>query len=1152
MSLDTIVQLALSAAPVPGLSPAFTVLAFIINGIHAVKASKKQLDALAEAVAKFLMALNSAFEQAELIVANCEGQLRDLKKLLDEIHQFVEKERKRNFFKAFVNNEHQIRNIKLFYQRIEASSNAFQISSAINIQHMLSKNELARKEDMDFLHARLQVFEKDNMQLREMLDLNQTNILDIMAFLQRRLGRQQMHQIDRQFCSHTLEYLASMSGQQLKLEDWTIPSLEIEYGPQIGSGGFGTVYRGTWKERDVAIKVLRNVAGVTPSLELMRKEIDIWLTLHHPNIIQFLGANILDDTPFLVMPYMPYNARQFLREHPDFDPINVLCDVSLGLQYLHAHRIFHGDIKGINILVKDSGRALLCDFGLSRIKSEITTSSIQIGHVVAGSRNWMAPELLMGTSPKTTSDIYAFGMTIYELYADETPLSGIEHPDFSKIVFETQRRPERPDVEDTPTLNDQVWALAEQCWLHDPKARPVAGTICDILAGIRRSVHSFAQIADGCEAVQPRIMYDAPEVTSETEVMPVAHTMRSLIVDPEPANGQSRERTLVHMASSSSVEKTVEDQEAEMKRVKKALGKGHENTLHIMAILVHSYLKGKQFSKAAKLGKKTLEKQKRFLNTGHEDTLHTMSNLANAYHELGKFSKAAELGQRALESQLRFLTDGHEDTMHTMSNLANTYYSLGQFGKAAELGETAMQKQTELLKEGHADTLHTMSRLANTYHSLQQFTKAVDLGEKTLGKQKQVLGEAHEDTLCTMSNLANGYNCLKQFPKAAELAETALKKQEQVLGRNAVQTLHTMSTLANAYHCLGQFHNAAEFGERALERQKQVLGWNHKHTLCTMSTLVDSYFSLKQFSKAAELGKKTVKKQKQFLRAGHEDTLHTMSTLMNTYHNLKQFPNAAKLGEKILEQQKQSLATGHEDIVCTISTLANIHYSMQQYVKAVELWGRALEKQNRTLGQNHQETLRTMSNLVNPYVHLGQYLKAVDVGKKAFVKQAEMLGERHMDTLHTACDLANAHNHLKQYSKAAQLGKAALEIQEQVLGSNDIYTLRTMSTLATAYHFLGELLNAVELGGTALEKQKQALGEDHEYTLRTMATLADSYVSLKQFARGAELGERALKKQKKVLGAKSQDTLHTTTILACAYSGLGQHAKAHKLRQNIS
>ncbi|KAJ6485462.1 kinase-like domain-containing protein [Mycena vitilis] len=504
MSLDALVELAISVIPVPGLTYAWTVFKLILDGISAVQASKDQLQVLAEAVAKLLTALNSGFERSKLIVADCGVQLRDLKKLLDEICQFVTKEQGRTFLKAFLNNDNRTGSIERFYQRIAASSNAFQISCAINIQILLRQNELARKKDMDVLHNRLQAFEQKNMQLEDILHRHQpraNNILDMTASLQRQLDIQRMHRIDSHFCSHD-PCTTSTSGQQHEPEDWSILSSEIGYGPQIGAGAFGTVYRGTWNQRHVAIKVLRSLTGATPSVELMRQEIDTWLTLRHPNIVRFLGANILDDAPFLVMPCMPYNARQFLRGRPDFDPIRVLPDVSLGLQYLHSHGICHGDIKGNNILVEDSSRAVLSDFGLARIKSDTTNRSLQMGHIVAGSRNWMAPELLAGSSPEMPSDIYAFGMTIYELYTDKDPHSGIAQSDFDELVFKQRIRPSRPDVEAAPRLNDDVWTLAEQCWLHDPKARPLVGTILERVATMQYTGSSLAQVAAGNHHIQ--------------------------------------------------------------------------------------------------------------------------------------------------------------------------------------------------------------------------------------------------------------------------------------------------------------------------------------------------------------------------------------------------------------------------------------------------------------------------------------------------------------------------------------------------------------------------------------------------------------------------------------------------------------------------
>ncbi|KAJ7916249.1 kinase-like domain-containing protein [Mycena leptocephala] len=204
------------------------------------------------------------------------------------------------------------------------------------------------------------------------------------------------------------------------------------------------------------------------------------MTLRHPNILQFLGANTMDDRPFVVMPLLPYNARDFLQTQPDFDPLYILRDISLGLEYLHARKICHGDLKGINVLVEDSGRALLCDFGLARIKADITSRTrTAADSTVSGSRNWMAPELLSGSLPRTPSDIYAFGMTLYELYTGEIPMSAVPHNDFIELVFRLGVRPDRPDEDECPGLGDAIWDLAERCWDKDPKVRPTARQLHD-------------------------------------------------------------------------------------------------------------------------------------------------------------------------------------------------------------------------------------------------------------------------------------------------------------------------------------------------------------------------------------------------------------------------------------------------------------------------------------------------------------------------------------------------------------------------------------------------------------------------------------------------------------------------------------------------
>ncbi|KAJ7743888.1 hypothetical protein B0H14DRAFT_2987110 [Mycena olivaceomarginata] len=308
MSLDVALDVILGLTPVPGLSSAFTLFKFIVSCVEKLEANQLQLGALANAIGQLLATLHTEFQSSRLIASSCVQPLSDLGSLLDDVHRFVRIEQDRSFLKSLLNRESNVVSIETFYHRIGVMVNSFQISALLNTQHMLIHNESARREDMDALNARFSTLERNQTELRRALDVNQSNILAMMVSIERRLDRHHGNNAEHGFYSHTLQYLRSTSGQQVKLEDWMISSFDVDYGPEIGAGGFGTVFKGTWNRTEVAIKLVHNHSGVSASATLLRKEIDIWMTLRHPNILQFLGANTMDDRPFVVMPLLPYKT----------------------------------------------------------------------------------------------------------------------------------------------------------------------------------------------------------------------------------------------------------------------------------------------------------------------------------------------------------------------------------------------------------------------------------------------------------------------------------------------------------------------------------------------------------------------------------------------------------------------------------------------------------------------------------------------------------------------------------------------------------------------------------------------------------------------------------------------------------------------------
>ncbi|KAJ7466189.1 kinase-like domain-containing protein [Mycena galericulata] len=517
MFLEGEIDALLKITPVPELSAAFTPFKFIVSTVKAVQDSKEQLSTLAKALGQLLVTLDLGFSSSALIEASCVKPLNDLESLLEEVSIFVWAEKERGFLKSLFHAESCVASIKMFYHRIGTTASAFQISTMPSVQHFLDEHEKARSHDINTLNSRFSALEKSDSELERTLDINQNNMIAIRVSIQQRVAR--LHDFshpEQKFYSHTLHYLRLKTGRFI-LEDWMISAFDVERGPEIGSGGFGTVFKGTWDRTEVAIKFLRNSAGVRADTEMLRKEINIWKDLRHPNILEFLGGNTLDDEPFVVMPLMPHTSRQFLEINTRFDPLYILRDVAFGLEYLHGQDpvICHGDLKGINVLVDARGHALLCDFGLTRIKENITTRTYVNGAsagatVVAGSRNWMAPELLKGAPLRRKSDIYAFGMTIYELYTNEVPMSSILQADFFDSVVKHVVRPPQPEDDECPFMTEDVWSLAERCWDASAKARPTAREIHDTIKTLMLGYNDEPFIDEKSSSAEDQVVAPPP------------------------------------------------------------------------------------------------------------------------------------------------------------------------------------------------------------------------------------------------------------------------------------------------------------------------------------------------------------------------------------------------------------------------------------------------------------------------------------------------------------------------------------------------------------------------------------------------------------------------------------------------------------------
>lgn len=191
--------------------------------------------------------------------------------------------------------------------------------------------------------------------------------------------------------------------------------------------------------------------------------------LRHPNITTAMGAVVSKgEEPMLIMEYMHngslYDAMRnetiTLNSHEDI--LTIVQDIAHGLRFLHSARpqVLHGDLKTKNILIDSNFRAKVADFGLSAKK--------QVG--ARGTPYWMAPELLTGESSNSAmSDIYSFGIILYEVYARKNPYEGENYNEVLRLVCDPTVC-YRPPV---PSLCPPTIALLMQdCLRGNPQDRP--------------------------------------------------------------------------------------------------------------------------------------------------------------------------------------------------------------------------------------------------------------------------------------------------------------------------------------------------------------------------------------------------------------------------------------------------------------------------------------------------------------------------------------------------------------------------------------------------------------------------------------------------------------------------------------------------------
>ena len=235
----------------------------------------------------------------------------------------------------------------------------------------------------------------------------------------------------------------------------------------LGRGGSGVVFLAKDKtlERNIAIKVLPNsLADDDERILRFQQEAKAASAISHPNVAHIYGFGKADGRYYLTMEYVQGKTLRELLKKKEIDKINALdiaCQMTKALAAAHKAGIVHRDVKPENVIVTDDGLVKVLDFGLAKPfqgqnekKHRVISDSLDTKPgMIVGTTAYMSPEQIRGQSLDSRTDIWSFGIVLYEMLADGRPFTGETASDIQARILLTE--PDYPsEINEMPKIKE--------------------------------------------------------------------------------------------------------------------------------------------------------------------------------------------------------------------------------------------------------------------------------------------------------------------------------------------------------------------------------------------------------------------------------------------------------------------------------------------------------------------------------------------------------------------------------------------------------------------------------------------------------------------------------------------------------------------------
>jgi len=630
----------------------------------------------------------------------------------------------------------------------------------------------------------------------------------------------------------------------------------------IGEGGMGAVYEAEQDDprRRVALKVIRQAMLTRRMLRRFRHETQVLGQLRHPGIAQIYEADTADRQPYFAMelvhgrPLIEYAGAAGLGIRQRLALIADVCDA---LHHAHQKGVIHRDLKPANILVEESGRPRILDFGVARLTdADVQTVTLQTGMgELVGTVPYMSPEQASGdpNALDIRSDIYALGVVTYELLTGDLPYPIRSSPVYEAVRIIREREPSRlssssrifrGDVEtiigktlekDRDRRYESAAALAADIrrYLRD---EPIVARPASAIYQLSKFARRHKALVGGTAGIFVVLVVALVVITAalaragrQARIAEAVNDFlnRDLLAAPDPRNQVDRDVTMREVLdlAGDRIEGRFDGEPAVEAAIRLTLGE--------------TYMNLGEYAKAVPHLQRGLD-LRRAGGAGPGDLFDAVSLAGKAYTDLDRPDEAEPLLDEALAIASDAFGPDDERTIAALVDLASLHYKQGEVERAEPLFIEAVERGSRI-HPGTEDTLSAIASLAMLLQRTKRYAEAEPLSVEAVEGYRMLLGATHPYTLTAQNNLAMLYSDTGRFEQAEPLFQDVLATRLRTLGVEHSDTLVSKATLARAYLRERRFVEAEPLALAAYEGLLATLGRGHQYTRIAADLVASIY-----------------------------------------------------------------------------------------------------------------------------------------------------------------------------------------------------------------------------------------------------------------------------------------------------------------------